>query len=711
MAEWEGGALQIPGTQYVEPVRGVLETLVVFLDIAKVLLQTIELFLIDFGNPIRGLVEILIKEIKLLLESLAQSGLYMYVDAPDPRKDPNLWNHVGGFEAFTGRFKSSLLDSRDPFRPQPEAGLVQSGFLLLVADARGVPEILRLVKILLRFFGREFSAPAYPPPSNAKVVLAGQRIGTKGAENTDPLLQVASVFSNPIAGFALEWSMGSAMAPPNPGFSDLVQQLGTEFVPSKWLIEKTSRADGPEILTVDAETTFEGPLGPPVKRKERVRHEDGDLVRVFEKYIVIDTTYNPESFFLGQLGTFRWLDTDVQPGKAYYYRIRAFSGDLSVTPSHELTFPEPELNDVTGVTYVRWPSVNPKEPVVMGRPSGVLSIRLPVVPANFDTMMNLENVFLAAFALGFHIPLSPDAEFDSKGFPTGDTSPVEVGRGLLTDRGGILTNIIPTPTAQNMAIIPDPVDQKFPDVYWNRFLVRQQAKRLAQAVGSSLLENSNMLNPFRDMMHRALAYPLTPPSGTNFVSPSNMEAALIQFLALPPNFPKTYDLKVYTTYDYAYLSTEFRLNLMSVVRFLTSFTLGGTPPDWITVSVMRDVIPWSGRMLYDLMANIDALLAAFKSIQDEMGAFIDTLERKIEGLERFLKFIIRILNFLESMDAGFYALFVPSTGGGIPDWIRLLDTATGTKPNSGPGGYSAGIALAWSGTDIEAFVKAMGILF
>ena len=111
------------------------------------------------------------------------------------------------------------------------------------------------------------------------------------------------------------------------------------------------------------------------------------------------------------------------------------------------------------------------------------------------------------------------------------------------------------------------------------------------------------------------------------------------------------------------------------------------------------------------MNRIDALLDAFKSAIDEIKAFIDTVVRKIDILERFIKYLIEILNYLDSFSVGFFFLSVPSTAAGIPGWISAIDNAGGTKPPSGPGGYSAGVSLAYAGTNVDAFATAFSLIF
>jgi archaellum component FlaC len=707
MSNWEALQIKIPGQDLMEDVRSSLEALVTFMEIIKALLETISLFLIDFGNPIRAIVQSLLTLIQELFNSLKQTGLFALFDVPNPTQDPNFDRFKGGYQAFVERFKASLFDSKDPFRPQPAAGQTLSGFVIIVADAETVFGLLRLIKILLRFFGKEISSAKYAAPANVRIFPAGSKPGATGGTNFDPILQVASVFGATLKGFAIEWSLATNQYPPDPGFNDLLASVSSELIPQNWLIEKTSNSGGPITLTLNAETNFEDKRGKAIKRTIPVRDENGDYFRVFEKYIVIDPTTSTSTFLLGQLGRFRYLDSLVNKDTTYYYRIRAFSGPLVVTVNNTIDFPAPEQKADTGEYIQRWPSSDPNNPVIMGRPSGIVTCRIPNIPADFDVITALENTFKMAFALGFHNPLDPTATFDANGRPTGSTSATKVGQGSLMNLGGALSDIIPTAIS---SVQKNPVTEEYPDVVQNYLSVKFQSSRLAQVVSASLLENSAMLNPLRDLYQGAIPLPI--PSVGNFKgSNSTIEKMVTAFNNIPDDFPSADHPEVYLTSNSAFKDVNTRLNLLQAVTLIKSFTLGGTPPDWTSVSLLRDIIPWSGQFIYDLLNRIDALLDAFKSAIEEIKAFIDTVVRKIDILERFIKYLIEILNYLDSFSAGFYFLSVPSTAGGIPGWISAIDNAGGTKPPSGPGGYSAGVSLAYAGTNIDSFVTAFNLIF
>lgn len=709
-SNWKALEIKIPGRDLLESVRGTLEALVVLLEIVKVLLEIISVFLIDFPNPVRALVQALLLLIQALFESLKRTGLFAYYDFPSTAEDPNFDRFAGGYQAFTQRFKASLFDPKDPNRPQPLPGGNQSGFVMIVVDAAAVDRLMALVSILLRFLGREARTAKYAAPANVRVYPAGSK---DASGKMNPILKVSSMFGADIKGLMIQWGLASNRFPPDPSFADLVATTSAEFIPQNWLIEKTSREGGPEILTHEGETSFEDRRGRPIKRKIKVRDPDLDYFRKFEKYYVITAASATSNYILGQLGTFRFIDEDVEPEKTYYYRVRAFSGEFDVS-GESINLP-PVTFDSNSNSYIqRWPSVNPvTAPVVMGAPSPIVVGRIPKIPPNFDVIKIIDLTFRMAFALGFHQAAVQGTPTDSDGYPTTVT---EIGRGSLTNLSGPLGALNPgtfegrVVRSLEAPITVDPVTGNYSDVTHNLVSVKLHSSRMANDVAAMLLANSGLLTPLRDLYQGTIPRSIT---GAGYLrgGASTIQEMVLGFNTIPDNFPAVRDQKVYDTYGQAYVDANTRKNLLDAVSYLTSLTSGGVSPDWISVSLLRDVIPWSGAFIYDLLAKIEALLDAFRSSMEELKAFIDLIIRKIDALERFIRFLIEILNYLDSLSVGFYLLSLPSTDRGIPGWIQAIDQAGGTPPPSGRSGYTAGLALAYSGTDVGAFVAAFNLIF
>lgn len=732
MADWKSFTLSVPGKDILEPVRAILETLLVFLEVLKVILNTIKSFLIDFGNPIKALVLALIKIIEELFLSLKVSGFYGYFDVPDPTIDPNFNRHAGGFPAFTSRFKASLFDTKDFNRPQPRQGSTQSGFVLLVVDATDPMLMIARIRALLEFFGKGLTVPRYEAPANFKVVPVGQA--------GDPILAVASVFTDgPIEAIQLSWTLPTSQETPDPGFLDSVVRSASEFIPPNFVIEKSEinpAAQKVELGDMDDATKagiveFERPVNVDptiagrfatvdngrVVRREILRDAAGEPVVKFQKYIIPGTGTD----ILGQLGRFRYIDTDVVPGRTYFYRVRAYSGDLDVNSAGQLNNAASTIRELespfaanSSAPFFAYPTKTKTDPVIMGKPSGIIRTTIPTT-VDFDVLENARRIFLTAFSLDFHQELAKGAQFNGDGTPIPPTPNTAVGRGSLQDQAGILASFQSVDTLSFLAefgtvgaALNDP-NQVVPlEMPWTRFLVKRMSARLADAVVMSMLQFPEAANTFRDFMRGTL--PKGPIStGLNLAGKSTLEAIVKELTKTDDD--GNVDEQGVSTYREAYTDVGLRQNVLVVVQFFQTFTLGGTPVDWISIQPLRDIIPWSGQFLYDLLDKIQALIDAFNGVMEEIRQFIELLERKINALEAFIQFLIDILNFIESLELSVYVLAAPGLSGDGFSWVEALDNAGGDVPPSGPGGYSAGICLAYVAPDIGAFATAFSIIF
>lgn len=742
-SEWKSFTIQVPGKDLLEPVRNVLETLLIFLEVLKAILETIKAFLIDFGNPIRALVEALIKLIEELFLALKQSGFFMYLDVPDPIRGSSNFDLVrGGFPAFVERFNASLFDTKDFNRPQPRPGSNKGGFVILLVDATSVYQLLAKLLRLLKFFGKGFEAPRYLAPENFRVIP----VGASG----DPILAAANVFTDgPIEAIQLQWTLPTTQEASDPGFGDVLQKVWNEFVPPNFLIE---RAEGVNplaerlaleninstgevgIVEYDLPTNFEV-KGQKTTRKEVLRDDSGEVMVKFESYREIPAS----TAVLGALGRYRWIDTDVEAGKEYYYRVRAFSGALDIDDNpfdpgkYSISFPDSldEANKerfASNTTYpaMKWPSKD-SDDVIVGKPTAVVKGTVPVDLPDFDAVEALQRLFQAAFSLDFHLEMPPGQTFDSDGVPTGATSPTSIGKGTLTNQTGILAAFESYPLIGDLASAetlneswqPDPVTGLKPDMPWTSFNVRRQSARLADAVVTTMLDlDSSVVIGLRDLMQGPL-----PRGSVNVIyleDLTSLQEVVFQFTDtttvetstggdLFPTIEAT--LESVTSYALGYTNQALRLNVLEAIRYIKNFTLGGVPPDWISVVPLRDIIPWSGAFLYDLLDKIQALLDAFSGVIEEIRNFIDLLIKKIETLENFIQYLIEILNFIESLQIGAYSLSVPDVSGSASSWAAEVNNAGGNIPPSGPGGYSAGIAMAYVAPDIEAFKTAFSLIF
>lgn len=710
MANWNSFVIQVPGKDILKPVRSVLETLLIFLDVLKAILDTVKIFLVDFGNPIKALVEVLIKLIEELFLSLKTSGVSAYFDVPDPTQDPNFNKVSGGFRAFTERFKGSLFDPLDFNRPQPRQGSTKSGFVLIVVDAEGPYALIHRITQLLRFFGREFTSPRYEPPSNLRALP----VGAKG----DPILAVANVFTDgPINAIQLQWALPTSLDTPDPGYTDVVTKVARELIPPSFLIERSTsnpaaqKIDISQLQTPTATGTVEvnratwtNTTDPssPVLVRETLKDQYGDPVVKFQQYRLISQT--DVTSILGQLGKFRYIDSDVAENTVYYYRVRAYSGSLKMSGDQPAfpTYDQLTFTIESNSSVMKWPEASAG--LVMGKASGIISVSVPkrIDPAQFDVIENLTRLLQTAFSLDFHLAADPSGP---AAIQTGRGTLMNLASAIATFESYLVIGDLSRANTVNESFQPDPITGREPQLPWQSSSVRKQSKRLAIAIASALLQAGfDALNGFRNIMQGSLP---SGPIATQGLSGAATLEKVVKAFTPTENITS----KAASTFVSGYSDQSLRSNVLSAVQYVKSYTLGGAPVDWISVVPLRDIVPWSGQMIYDLLAKIQALVDAYQGVMGEIKAFIGLIERKIDALERFIQFLINILNLIESLQFGAYVLSVPELTGTAQSWVTAVDTAGGTKPPSGPGGYTAGIALGYVAPDVTAFKTAFSIIF
>jgi hypothetical protein len=748
VTQWKQFKIQIPGADLFEQVRALLETLLIYLEILKALLETIKTFLIDFGNPIRALVEALIRLILTLLEALKRTGLYAYFDIPDFATDPNMRGLVGGWPGFKSRWKGSFYDAKDANRPQPLKNALKGGFILIVAEADMAWDFLRLIKALLKFFSKDFAKPYYPAPANVRAIP----VGDKG----DPILSVTKIFKENVQAIAVEWSLPTTTGSPDPNYEGLIMQFSTEFYPPGFLIERSSIPLNKEVTSdqlavagtagyatkeVATEIEINGQPGVVKTRKIRLMDEHGEQFIKFEQYAVISPSSNLATCLLGQLGTFRWIDTSVEYDKTYYYRVRAFSGSLRVKPDGTIPFftlprdfgkPNPDGTNV----MVVWPADDISDEPVMGRGSPIVKCRIHQMPPDFDVIEAIRKVFLVALSFGFDKQPPDDATFDQNGNPVPPTTVEAIGMGLLAGK----TSIFAAPFDQLIAELKsgyyatDEVTGQYPIQPWQNGNIRAQAARLTIKIASAMLEQgTDVAKQFQTIMQGlwpagkpGVSIPVSSEHfAVDVVNLEQMVTALteIRYEAddqpVDAEAPTSAEIKrgyvpksVAMTWVNATGDVNTRKNVVVAVNYLLSLAYTGVPPNWEQVSLLRDIIPWSAGFLFDLLDKIQALLDAFKGILDEIRLFIELLIRKIDVLERLIKFLIQLLDYLTALTAvSFNMLSVKGLTGNVEEWFAAVDNAGGSPPKSGPRGYAGGVCLAYLAVDVTAFEKAFKMIF
>lgn len=748
-AEWKSLQITVPIKPLLEPVVGILETLMIYLEVLKAILETIKAFLVDFGNPLKALILALIQLIQQLFKAIQQTGLYTYYDIPDPREidyKPNYDRFSNVAQPFTYRLSGSWYDSQDMNRPQPVKLFNQGMYLLFVVDASSIVKMARLIKMLLRFFGKEFLQARYLAPRNVKALPIGS--------NKDPILAVAKLFGADSKGIAVEWSLPTTQRNPDPGIADTVGELADEFIPPNFLIEKSSKQPNKEMdtsidlsenLTDEVNSgvlaavfeeqdsagllTYLRPTGIEIPQsggtqttiKTRLFDNNGEPVQKFEKYVVVGAG-NILDVLQMSLGKFRWIDNDVQQDVTYYYRVRAFSGDLDyVKDPAGYAVIKPQFSTVMDLATMQWSAPDGKDDPTMGRASPIVQARLPKLPAKFDVIDNLYRLFLVAFSLDFAEQVSivrnstgevTRPKFDSDGVPVPGTGtvPSDIGKGSLSGLGSVINGGYSASTV--VQLLQPGLTAAFESfrMPWQVTLLKYQAQRLAYTAASALLAaGSGAIDKFKDLM-QGDPMPWGPLEGIEgtLKDVTTLEIMCLRLTVDPADGVVPQATK--DTYKKAYNNVSVRGNVQEGIIFIKPFFMGGAPPDWSSIRLF-DMLPWVPTILYKLLDTINALLDAYKGVIDEIKDFIDLIIRKINALEKFIQFLINLIESIMNLSVSCYFLNSGVLTGGIDEWDATLWNAGGDAPPYVFGGYSAGIALAAVAPDVSAITSAFSILF
>ena len=422
----------------------------------------------------------------------------------------------------------------------------------------------------------------------------------------------------------------------------------------------------------------------------------------------------------------------------YYYRVRAFSGNLAINDTdHTMQFVTPVFTPNNQMAY-QWPSADGiGAPISMGNPSGIMQIRLPKMPTNFDMINNLERLFQTAISLNFH--LAPIIHHDAQGkidrpvfiskpnpahpqvvgmpdpsFPL--TVTTDIGRGSLSKQAGPLMSfdsaplaaLVQSSTSLKINYQPDPVTSELPQMPWQLLSVRYQAARLADGVVKNMLScGSQVIASVQTAMQATPSYGL---SNVGVLQGQTNISQMVFALTNRDSDGNITQLQA-STYGQIFNDANFRLNILKVVSYIMQVAMGGGGAHWISISFLRDIVPWSGQILYRIVACIQALLDAYGGVMKEIVAFIDLIERKIAALERFIEFLIQMMEYIMSLGISCYALSSGTQTQGVTQWIQTINNAQGNPPPNNPGGYSAGIVLAYVAPNVSLITSAFDAIF
>jgi hypothetical protein len=728
MASWNTLSLKFdPLAPLKPPLQAVLTLLEVVEAILEALLAIIKAFLLDFGNPLKALIALLLAAIRAIINQLKATGFSILVVHPDfSRQDfaQVLLSASGSYPRFESKVISKFYDSSDVFRPQyPPGSSVAMLVFYIGTDSPG--DLLLQLFALLRLINTPTVVTALPAPVSVKV--------NPVRKSGSPVANFAGLFDPEVLqdSLVVEWQM-----PENPGgtgalgFVNSMVSFYNSFRFPNFIIERSETPQG-ELVEKEVNTAVEGKsikavttkykLASP-NTKVQVREPNGTVYRNFKKKIKVTGADLVAGAFTG---TYRYIDKDgLQPGTPYFYRVRAYFGD----PTEYLGCEDANAiisNSNVVPKSTNQPIIKYGNNVVMGPVSQVVRGFCPKLPGGatgFNPYEAVNDAVRAALLLNFELPAPSD---DADDFEIEQRT----GWSTLAAAGG---QIGPIKAAFNTS-----------DKLSENFLFKATARRLANSSLTNLLSQQRLLKMLAEQWNESVAKTVDKVLGTkgevvkddgSRVSGDRQGAGFTwTLLGIVGGITQESDsqIRAYLSEEQGYTSGQKKLpgpyptsvhfvdgedvsvsgeerRLLSEFLRTALISLSGETSylSWYSVTV-GDLFPAFIPFIYDIEQFILALLKALQSALAAIEDIILTLIRKIQALEQIVESILALIDLL-NINVRVSVFGTVSTNGSADSLAQAL-LESENKPATSPFGLHSGMVMTFGGPG-EGFIAAFKAL-
>lgn len=739
-ASWSTLSLNIdPFGPLKPPVQSVLTLLESIEALLEKLLALIKAFMLDLVNPLRALIALLLAAIRAIINQIKSTGIsYLLVRPNFGLTDFRaIINSVSGaYPGFESKVIAKFFDDADIHRPQYPQGM-EVGMMILYVGADSPGDLLAELFALLELLKQPLEEITLPAP----VGLTARPVSKSG----EPIAQFKRLFDSSLdQAVVLEWKMPSAAS----GVSSptLVGQISSSlptFLFPKFLIERSSQ-ENPRgtSINLESDTATLGPRTDPVviefnvpsvKTEVPVREMNGAIYRHFDNVMKVDDTT-----YLGAVsGTYRYVDDDpsLEPGKSYYYRVRAYFGNIDgfLSSRDSLVFP-----------YLRWDPTKGRwllyygDGVKMGKPSNLVRGFVPRATTGNEAFKPYDNLFdavMTGLLLNFDLPPSraedDDFQVDEKA-GWGTLSVLAGPAGFIKDGNDSATefrdNFIVTTFIRRL------VNSVLERLYYNPYvsdMLAQKWKQGVQAtvdyvVGDSSLESPGgivgvtyewklfghigdmteetyvEINEYINSTVQVLFPPVEPAQGNLDDEQASPTAGLATYDGpLPTSHAESTGIGTDEVGKDARLAlAEFLRLALSLIPSQTGFL------QWYSVTV-GDLFPSLVPYLFDFEQWILSLLKAVESALQEIKNIIENILQRIRDLEQLLRAILALINLLK-ISVRVSILGVHDSNGSAESLVQALLNSE-DKPGDSPYGLHSGIVLT-AGVPGPGLVNAINAL-
>lgn len=361
-SEWLSVSIGLPGEiqNTITQTGNILGSVSTILETTATVLETLKSFIIDVSSTLSTTINALLILVNSLIEDFDHSGLYMYVDMPKNTDQGYGYNLKGGLDGWRDRMAYALLSPNVSNRPNFSNTSSVVSFHLVVTSGTIVDLISRWGFLAALF--KQKAAPNLNPPKNFQIRAINAdfynsyykngyiditKIATVEETILDGSISLRETF---IAGggavdptnmdlvLRYDWMTGqeyiveknSGAVLTTGGTADaalLTWKLDQHLIPTTFRIER-SGVQGGSIETYDAKDI----AGNVVSTGEISRDSEGEPIRTATTIDTVTVNYGYGQTMSGDAHEqYVYLDTTVEVGKSYWYRVVPVYGSAAST--------------------------------------------------------------------------------------------------------------------------------------------------------------------------------------------------------------------------------------------------------------------------------------------------------------------------------------------------------------------------------------------
>lgn len=721
------------------PLEIFLSLLEVIEGILEALLSLLKIFLIDLINPFTNIINALIAALRALIEQIESSGfaiLPIYPDFSQADFDAVLNSVRGGYQGFETKVVSKFYDTSDLFRPQYPLGssIAMAVFYIEVSD---VSEFFQLLDKLMRLFNTPIDM-TLPAPVGVKAGPITQ--------SGDPIGQFRRLFDPDLdQAVSIEWRMPEA--PSGQDTAGILNQcvaFYNSFRFPNFIIERI----GPfpqdsgdqldpngQLLRAKVESSTMGPQ--PNAFADRYNFPKANTNTIItEGKKGIPARYFPTVIGVsgaklveGSLtGSYAYVDGDPElvPGKNYYYRVRAYFGDLMDYREKIVGAKNGENGIVKkdqNLSYINF------DKVTLGLPSAVVAGFVPrkapdskAFDPYFDVLDAVRTGLLLNFELpptypsgkvtagdGIEVSLPPNTDFRNQ---------QRAGWGTLSMLGGHIGSL--KAGFKTAAKLND------------NYLFTMAARRLANTIFESIYDKPKLLDilatKWKSNVEKIVRrFYVANTWGASFANDAVIYDRGWSYVGITGGITKysAFKIDIYLSKEDVYkpgkdpfdgpipLSPSYsiitfatmqdRLDLADFLRTAIGGSSGAQSAylAWQSVTV-GDIFPALLPFMFQFEQFLLALLRAVNSALQAIIEIIETLLQKVQALKQIVQTIINIMDIL---NISFSASILGVSGQGSAETLADMLGQAENKPEPSNNLYSGIVATA--GGPGEGFVAAI----